>query len=262
MIHRLKSLERAMRKGWTFLGAACIGIALPCHGAVDPPRALCYASKVEISTDSSPLKHGISLDVVCAHESRAVAGIDRDRSELAFRDDSEDLLARGRRWLDRYRKENPSRMFFSTRSFNTIDYKTPEKRVLPINVHSSALPARGQAQLRGSVALYIAGQEKTTLVTTADALRKAQPIPLPLEDLPPTVPIEVGTSNDSPMIRLTGGAVFVNLVEAPEGVTTTDFFGQRLLVVAEKVPADAPVRLRVRLSERVKVPVGIQIPME
>jgi hypothetical protein len=230
--------------------------------SMDPSRAMCYASKLEVSADPSPLKHGITLDVVCAHESRAVAGIDRERSELAFRDKTGDLLAKGRQWVDRSRKENPNRVFFSTRAFNSIVFEKPEKRILPISVHSHALPQGGHAVLNGSVALYVAGRETTTLVTTADALRKATPIRLPMEDLPPTIPIEVGTSNDSPMIRLTGGAVFADLIDGPEGVTTTDFFGQRLLVVGEKVPADAPVQLKVLLSKRLEVPVRIEIPVE
>jgi len=241
------------------LAPACLALPMPCLASVDPPRAMCYASKVEVSADPSPLKHGITLEVVCAHQSRAVAGIDRADSELVFRDGPHDLLATGRQWLDRYRKQNPNRLFFSTRSFNSIVFEKPEKRILPISVHSHALPQGGHAVLNGSVALYVVGRKTKTLETTADALRKGTPISLAVENLPPTVPIEAGTSNDSPMIRLTGGAVFVGLVEAPPGVTTTDFFGQRLLVVAEDVPADAPVALRVRLSERLEVPVHIEI---
>jgi hypothetical protein len=252
----------AVMKSTILLVPALLALSMPAVAGVDPPRAMCYVSELETSTNPSPLSHGIELDVVCAHVSRAVIGVDREGSRLAFRDGTGDLLQEGARWIRTFREENPGRLFFSTRSFNAIEFKPPDGRVLPIAIHTHALPRGSAALLEGSVVVYVAGSRTTTLATTAAALREGEPLALPDGNGPPAVPVEAGSSNDSPMFRLSGGAAFADLVRAPEGVTTTNFMGRRLLVVEQRVPGEAPIELEVRIGERLSLPVQIEIPIE
>jgi hypothetical protein len=237
-------------------------LSMPALASVDAERAICYLSELEVSSEPSPLKHGIRLEVVCAHASREVVGVDRENSELSLLDGEQDLLAAGRQWMDQYKRDHPARLFFSTRSFNDIDFRKPDGRVLPIEVHSSALAEGSALHLRGAVSLYIAGSETQTVRTTAGALREEEPIALSVQGAAPMVPLAAGWSNDSPMIRLTGGAALAGLVSAPEGVRVTNFSGARLLVVGKDVPEDAPIHLRVRISERVQLPVSIRVPAD
>lgn len=246
----------------TLMAASLMALSLPAPAARASPQALCCLARQEVSTAPSPLSHGIRLEVVCAHADRPVVGFEPAGSTLVFRDGRQDLIEAGRRWLQRDRKENPSRMVFTTRSLNAIEIKDPDRRVLPIEVHSNSLPKETDAILQGVVVVYVAGPQTTTVTTTVQALRQGTPIQLSADGMPPAVPVPSGTSNDAPMVRLSGGAAFEALLSGPDGVRTTTFVGQRLLVVGTDVPDEAPVQLRLRLGERLKLPVHIKVRIE
>ena len=243
----------------TLMAASLMALSLLSPAARASPQALCYLAGQELSSAPSPLSHGISLEVVCAHVDRPVVGFDPAGSKLTFRDGGQDLLEAGRRWLERDREENPARMFFTTRSLNAITIKDPDRRVLPIDVHSSALPKQPDVVLEGEVVVYVAGPQTTTVTTTVQALRQGTPINLPAAGMPPVVPLPSGTTNGEPMVRLSGGAAFEELLSGPDGVDTTTFVGQRLLVVGSDVPDEASVQLSLRLGERLKLPVRIDV---
>ena len=226
----------------------------------EPPQALCYLFNLEVGSESRPLG-GIRLEIVCAHASRQTIGVSREDSELFLLDGDRDLIAAGSQWVENYKQENPTAIFFSTNVLNGIEFKVPNKRVLPIGLHSSVLPKEAIVHLKGSVVLYVASPETIVLETTVGALRGEEPINLPGNNTSPVVPVNAGFYNGSPAIKLIGGATLADLDSGPEGVRYDNAFGEKTLVLEQNVPGDAPVRLKVRVGKRLKLPVDIEIPI-
>jgi len=81
------------------------------------------------------------------------------------------LLEEERQWLERFRRENPDQLFFTTRSLNAIELQSLDGRVLPIHVHTSARPRGSGALLKSSVVAYLAGSQTITVATSPEALR-------------------------------------------------------------------------------------------